>query len=273
MARIFITGSSDRLGLGIRSARALIKRGHDVYLHARNSQRAQDARTACPGAKDVFVADLASVEGTKSLAKQLNQTGPWDAIAHNAAHPRLAQGVTNPKNKDGIPVLFVVNTLAPYILTSLVNPPAKRYVFVSSGMHKGGDPSLLNIQQCNYSDSKLHNVLLSFWFARRLADRGVLSNAMSPGWVATRMGGSSAPDDIDAAVDTYVLLAEGSGVAEGETGKYWYQTQARSSSGTGHETSYLKELDDEDLQDQLIETLEKISGVKPPEYFTNWDID
>ncbi|KAI1659104.1 putative short chain dehydrogenase [Daldinia decipiens] len=265
MARIFITGSSDNIGLGMRSAQALIKRGHDVYLHSRNSQRAQDARTACPGAKDVFVADLASMKEIKALAKQLNQTGPWDAIVHNAAHPGPMFGVANPKNEEGISILFIINTLAPYILTSLINPPPKRYVFVSSGMHKGGDPSLRNIQECSYSDSKLHNVLLSFWFARHLANKGVLSNAMSPGWVATKIGGSSAPDNIDAAIDTYVLLAEGSGVAEGETGKYWYQTQARSSSGSGHETSYLKALDDEALQDQLIQTLEKISGVKPPE--------
>ncbi|KAF3071057.1 hypothetical protein GL218_00505 [Daldinia childiae] len=265
MARIFITGSADSLGLGIRSAQALVKRGHDVYLHARNSRRAQDARIACPGAKDVFVADLASMEDIKSLAKQLNQTGPWDAIVHNAVHAGPMHGVANPKNKEGIPVLFVVNTLAPYVLTSLISPPPKRYVFVSSGMHKGGDPSLRNIQQCNYSDSKLHNVLLSFWFARHLTDKGVLSNSMSPGWVATRRGGSSAPDNMDAAIDTYVLLAEGSGVAEDETGKYWYQTQARSSGGSGHETSYLKALDDKALQDQLIQILEKISGVKPPE--------
>ncbi|KAK6955183.1 hypothetical protein Daesc_002814 [Daldinia eschscholtzii] len=262
MARIFITGSSDARGLGIRSAQVLIKRGHDVYLHARNSQRAQDARTACPGAKDVFIADLSSTEETKSLAKQLNQTGPWDAIVHNAA---VNFGVDGIKNKEGIPVRFAINTLAPYILTSLINPPPKRYVFVSSGMHKGGDPSLRNIQECSYSDSKLHDVLLAFWFARRFANRGVLSNALSPGWVPTKMGGSKAPDNIDAAVDTYVLLAEGSGAAEGQTGKYWYQTRACSSGGSGHETSYLQALDDEAIQDQLIQTLEEISGVKPPE--------
>ncbi|KAI1799166.1 putative short chain dehydrogenase [Daldinia bambusicola] len=262
MARIFITGSSDAKGLAIRSARTLVQRGHDVYLHARNSQRAQDARTACPGAKDVFVADLTSAEETKSLAKHLNETGPWDAIVHNAA---VMHGVEGVKNKDGIPVLFAVNTLAPYVLTSLINPPPKRYVFVSSGMHKGGDPSLRDIQQCTYSDSKLHDALLAFWFARRLANRGVLSNTLSPGWVPTKMGGSSAPDNIDAAVDTYVLLAEGSGSAEGQTGKYWYQSLARSSAGSGHETSYLKALDDEATQDKLIRTLEEISGVQPPE--------
>ncbi|KAI1454771.1 NAD(P)-binding protein [Annulohypoxylon moriforme] len=260
MARIFITGSSD--GLGLRSAQALAQRGHDVYLHARNSQRAQDAHTACPEAKDVFVADLTSTEETKSLATQLNQAGPWDAIVHNAG---LMNGVSNLKGKEGLPALFAVNTLAPYILSSLVDPPPKRYVFVSSGMHHGGDASLRNIQQAGYSDTKLHNVLLAFWFARKFGDRGVLSNALNPGWVPTKMGGWSAPDDINAAIDTYVLLAEGSGAAEGKTGGFWYQSRARTSTGPGRETNYEKSVDDEARQNKLIEILARISDVKPPQ--------
>ncbi|KAI1403531.1 NAD(P)-binding protein [Hypoxylon fuscum] len=260
MARIFITGSSD--GLGLRSAQALIKRGHDVYLHARNSQRAQDARAACPEAKDVFVADLTSTEETKALAAQLSQTGPWDSIVHNAG---LMNGVSHLKGKEGIPALFAVNTLAPYILTSLIDPPPKRYIFLSSGMHHGGDSSLRNLQQCTYSDSKLHNILLAFWFANRLAGKGVQSNALNPGWVPTKMGGWSAPDDIDAAIDTYVLLAEGSGAAEGKTSKFWYQSREGKSGGSGRETGYKSVADDEAKQSQLIEALEKISGVKPPQ--------
>ncbi|KAI2632474.1 NAD(P)-binding protein [Hypomontagnella submonticulosa] len=249
MARIFITGSSD--GVGLLSAQALAKRGHDVYLHARNSQRAQDARAACPAAKDVFIADLTSTEETKSLAAQLNQAGPWDAIVHNAG---VMHGVSHLKGKEGLPALFAINTLAPYIVASLVNPPPKRHVFVSSVLHQGGDPSLRNIQQCSYNDSKLHNILLAFWFARRLANKGVTSNALTPGWVPTKLGGRGAPDDIDAAVDTYVMLAEGSGTAEGKTGKYWYQRR---------ETSYSSAADDEARQNQLIQILGEISGVKP----------
>ncbi|KAK6063420.1 oxidoreductase [Seiridium cupressi] len=243
MSKIFITGSSD--GLGLLSAQALASRGHHVYLHARNTKRAEDARRSCPEAADCLIADLSSTSETKSLASQLNEKGPWDAIIHNAGIMRGG----------GTGALFSVNTMSPYLLTSLVDPPPKRYVFLSSSMHQSGDASLRNIEQCGYSDSKLHNVMLAFWFARRFGGR-VASNSMDPGWVATKMGGSGAPDDIGAAVDTYVMLAEGKGTAEGKTAKHWYQKREKSSKSAAA---------DEQKQNQLIGLLQDLSGVKPPE--------
>jgi NAD(P)-dependent dehydrogenase (short-subunit alcohol dehydrogenase family) len=49
MARVFITGSSD--GLGLMTARLLIEEGHSVIAHARGEQRADQTRTALPGAE------------------------------------------------------------------------------------------------------------------------------------------------------------------------------------------------------------------------------
>jgi NAD(P)-dependent dehydrogenase (short-subunit alcohol dehydrogenase family) len=82
MPRIFITGSSD--GLGSLAARALVKRGHSVVLHARNAQRAKDAINACPGAETVLVADLSSFAETKQLADDLNKLGAFDCVVFNA---------------------------------------------------------------------------------------------------------------------------------------------------------------------------------------------
>lgn len=251
MTKIFITGSAD--GLGLLSAQALAKRGHQVYLHARNASRASDARAACPEASDVLIGDLTSMEETKALAAELNQRGPWDTIIHNAGVMRVS---ADAKGKEGIPVLFAVNTLAPYILTCLTDPPPKRYVFLSSSMHQGGDASLRDVERCGYSDSKLHNVMLANWFAGRLAAKGTACNSMDPGWVPTKMGGSGATDDIGAAVDTYVLLAEGKGEAEGKTGKYWRSSKVKSCKAAG---------ESEAQQDKLIAMLHKISGVEPLE--------
>ncbi|KXJ96380.1 hypothetical protein Micbo1qcDRAFT_170217 [Microdochium bolleyi] len=257
MAKIFITGSAD--GLGSLSAQALAKRGHAVYLHARNAQRAEDARKACPEAKDVYVADLSSMEQTRRLASQLSESGPWDAIVHNAGIMAQPSADGGSAADDKLPPLFAANTVAPYLLTALVNPPPKRYVFVSSSMHMGGDPSdaaLGNPQQgCSYSDSKLHDALLTFFFTKSLASKGVTCNVLDPGWVPTKMGGSGATEDINDSVGTYVMLAEGSGAAEGKTGKYWK---------TSREKEPMAEVKDEGKQQILVDSLARITGVGPP---------
>ena len=66
------------------------------------------------------------------------------------------------------------------------------------------------------SDSKLHDVLLAFAVARCWPD--VLSNAMEPGWVATKMGGPGAPDNLDAAHRTQVWLVASDDPAATVTG-------------------------------------------------------
>ena len=59
MAKIFITGSAD--GLGQLAAKELVKRGHEVVLHARNEKRGQEALKQVSGAKGVLIADLADM--------------------------------------------------------------------------------------------------------------------------------------------------------------------------------------------------------------------
>src|ERR1700721_1046587 len=82
MARVLITGSSD--GLGLMAARLLVDDGHAVTLHARNEQRAGDARQALPGAEHVVIGDVASIAGMRRVAEQANTLGRYDAVIHNA---------------------------------------------------------------------------------------------------------------------------------------------------------------------------------------------
>ena len=105
---------------------------------------------------------------------------------------------------DGLKHVFAINVLAPYLLTALITPPG-RLVYLSSGMHTGGNASLddpqWNVRHWNgahaYADSKLFDVVLVFAVARYWPR--VLSNALEPGWVPTKMGGPSAPDDLSLA--------------------------------------------------------------------------
>ena len=221
MAHVFITGSSD--GLGQMAAQLLVEQGHSVVLHARNEQRAQDARATVPGAESVVIGDLTSIAQTRQVADQVNKLGSFDAVIHNAGI-----GYREPRRiatKDGLPHVFAVNTLAPYILTALIQKP-KRLVYLSSGLHQSGDATLKDLAwehrpwqaQQAYSDTKLHDVLLAFAVARRWP--GVLSNALEPGWVPTKMGGPGAPDDMDAAHRTQVWLAVSDDPEAVVTGKY-----------------------------------------------------
>ena len=83
MARIFISGSAD--GLGLMVGRHLADQGHQAVLHARNDARAADARKAMPKAEAVVVGDLATIAGAKDVASQVNALGAFDAVIHNAA--------------------------------------------------------------------------------------------------------------------------------------------------------------------------------------------
>jgi NAD(P)-dependent dehydrogenase (short-subunit alcohol dehydrogenase family) len=194
MARIFITGSAD--GLGKLAAQLLVKEGHQVVLHARNEARARAALAAVPGAKQVLTGDLSSLAETRLLADQANQSGRFDAVIHNAAIGyRETQRSETP---DGVPQIFAINTLAPYILTALIEKP-KRLVYLSSGLHQSADPTLRDPlwqeREWNgmaaYSETKFHDALLAFAAARLWPD--VFSNAVEPGWVPTKMGGAGAP--------------------------------------------------------------------------------
>src|SRR6202161_3764568 len=198
MARVFITGSSD--GLGQMAARLLIEQGHNVVLHARNPERGRQALSAVPGADTFVIGDLSSIAQTREVAEQVNALGSFDAVIHNAGI-----GYREPvriASEDGLPQVFAVNTLAPYILTALIERP-KRLVYLSSGLHRSGDASLDDLTweqhrwngQQAYCDTKLHDILLAFAVARRW--KSVFSNALEPGWVATKMGGSGAPESLE----------------------------------------------------------------------------
>ncbi len=193
MARVFITGSSD--GLGLMTGQLLTEQGHGVVLHARNDARAADAKQALPKAEAVVVADLASIAATKDLAAQVNALGPFDAVIHNAA---VGYREEKRMTSDGLPHLFAINTLAPFILTMLIDRP-KRLVYLSSGMHERAHANLDDILwrkrpwdgSTAYAESKLHDVMLAFNVARLW--QNVLSNAVTPGWVPTKMGGAGRP--------------------------------------------------------------------------------
>ena len=187
MARVFITGSSD--GLGLMAARLLIEQGHEVVLHGRNDGRSRDDLAAATGAQGAVTGDLSTIAGARIVADQANNLGRFDAVIHNAGigYRETRRAETEP----GVPRIFAVNMLAPYILTALIERP-DRLVYVSSGTHHGVRPRMDDLLWTKrawsgfsaYAESKLCDVLLAFAVARRWKD--VKSNALEPGWCRQR---------------------------------------------------------------------------------------
>jgi NAD(P)-dependent dehydrogenase (short-subunit alcohol dehydrogenase family) len=256
MARVFVTGSST--GLGLMAGELLVEQGHRVVLHARNQARADDARRALPQAEAVVLGDLSSIAGARTVAGEANKLGRFDAVIHNAGVGYREARPT--KTEDGLPHVFAINVLAPYVLTALIERP-DRLVYLSSGMHRGANARLDDLTWTRrawngaqaYAESKFLDVLIAFGVARRWP--GVLSNALEPGWVATRMGGANAPDDLDQGHRTQVWLAVSDEPEARVTGKYFRYMRPRA---PDPQTASVE------LQDRLIAECERLSGVALP---------
>jgi NAD(P)-dependent dehydrogenase (short-subunit alcohol dehydrogenase family) len=253
MARVFITGSST--GLGLMAGRLLIEEGHSVVLHGRNDQRAGEAMANALGAEAVVIGDLSTIQELKSVADQANRLGRFDAVIHNAGVGyRESARVETP---DGVPHVFAVNVLAPYVLTALIEQP-DRLVYLSSGMHHSAEANLDDLLWIKrpwrgaqaYAESKLYDAMLAFAVARTWPK--VRSNALEPGWVATRMGGPGATGDLSKSHITQAWLAVSNDALALSSGEYFFHKKLRSPNPAAK---------DEGLQRQLLDACARLSGV------------
>ncbi|QXG74462.1 SDR family NAD(P)-dependent oxidoreductase [Modestobacter sp. L9-4] len=256
MSRVLITGSTD--GLGLLAGQLLAADGHAVTLHARTDARADDARAALPAAEGVLVGDLSTLAGVRAVAGQAEDAGRFDAVVHNAAVGY--QERRRVETEDGLALVFSVNVLAPYLLTALMTPP-DRLVYLSSGMHRSGDPALDDLQWTRrrwngsqaYADSKLWDAVLSAAVARRWPD--VLVNSVDPGWVATRMGGPGASDDLAQGPVTQAWLAVSDDDAARTSGGHWYHRARRATHPA---------VSDVAVQDGLLAACAELTGAPLP---------
>ncbi|MFG0246011.1 MAG: SDR family NAD(P)-dependent oxidoreductase [Phycisphaerales bacterium JB052] len=114
---ILITGSTD--GIGLATARSLISQGHTVLVHGRNPDKiasVEQSLRAIPGAGEVesFRADLSDLGEVRGLADAIEaREGSLDVLINNAGVFKVPKART----RSGLDMRFVVNTIAPYLLT------------------------------------------------------------------------------------------------------------------------------------------------------------
>ncbi|MEM1126386.1 MAG: SDR family NAD(P)-dependent oxidoreductase, partial [Bacteroidota bacterium] len=186
---ILITGSTD--GIGWETAQRLVAGGHRVILHGRHPEKLERVMDALSA--EGQIADLSVFTQVKALA---------DAVA--ARHDHLDVLINNagvyktpaPRTADGLDVRFVVNTLAPFLLTRELLPmlgAAGRIVNVSSAAQAPVDLEALAGQRsladgAAYAQSKLALNAWSRHLAQEIGGGGPIVVAVNPGsLLATKM--------------------------------------------------------------------------------------
>ena len=123
---------------------------------------------------------------------------------------------------------------------------------------RNGEPDLRDLQWRQrrwsgsqaYSDSKLFVVALAFGIARRWPH--ILSNAVNPGWVPTKMGGPQATDDFEQDVETQIWLAVSAERAALISGQYFYHRMIRAAHPAAADVNF---------QNQLLDACTQLTGV------------
>lgn len=193
---ILITGSTD--GIGLEAAKVLVSKGHQVLLHGRKSvklEATQKALVALAGAGTVesYAADLSRLADVEELAKAVTEKHTkLDVLINNAG----VYAVTDPVAENGLDVRFVVNVLAPYLLTERLLPLLGhdgRIVNLSSAAQSPVDFDAFAgkrqlADQPAYAQSKLALTMWSRHLADRLGNNGPMVVAVNPGsLLATNM--------------------------------------------------------------------------------------
>jgi len=187
--KIMITGATD--GIGLATAKMLAAAGHHLLIHGRNRDKLTQVSqllATIPGAGiiECYVADLSQLAQVKQLAQQTKADhDKLDVLINNAGVFKVNESITT----DGLDVRFVVNTIAPYLLTQQLLPlldAGGRVLNLSSAAQAAvdinallGKVALTDMQA--YAQSKLAITMWTIELAKTVNENGPALIAINPG--------------------------------------------------------------------------------------------
>ncbi|MDU0353535.1 SDR family NAD(P)-dependent oxidoreductase [Paraglaciecola aquimarina] len=185
---ILITGSTD--GIGLATAKTLLTLGHTVLIHGRSAAKLANTKQQLLAIADgdrvfSYQADLSVLDAVKTLANEIkNEHSKLDVIINNAGVFVVPETVS----ADGLDTRFVVNTIAPYILTKALLPLLDnngRVVNLSSAAQASVNPEELTqpsaLSDNNvYAKSKLALTMWSRQLSLTLGNEGPVIVAVNP---------------------------------------------------------------------------------------------
>lgn len=199
-----LTGATS--GIGRVAARALLQRGFELLVLARNPNAAQTLRAelCALGPKtppSFFTCDLSDLQGLARCAEKIRAQYP---TLHLMVHNAGCCFDTRRLSAEGRELTWTVNQLAPFLLTQILSPslirakdpqsPSRIVVVASQAHHRGtlhlGDPHAHHRHYNGYRQyafSKLANVMWTKMLDETLKHQGVRAYAYHPGVVNTNI--------------------------------------------------------------------------------------
>jgi len=197
---VMVTGATD--GIGLVTAHQLANMGAEVIVVGRDAEKGNKvieeiARSSGNERVSLMIADLSSLQQVRQLAQTFNKEHTrLDVLVNNAG----AIFTKRLESVDGYEMTFALNHLNYFLLGNLLLDTLKtsapsRLINVSSAAHHGQTIDFDDIENRRnyqgaraYGQSKLANILFTKALAKRLKGTHVTTNAMHPGFVATRFG-------------------------------------------------------------------------------------
>lgn len=262
MKTILITGSTD--GIGLVTAKSLLKLGHKVVLHGRSKDKLQAVTNELLESyseKQIafYRADLSVLAEVENLAKKINDDNiAPDVLINNAGVFKVNKVVT----ADGLDARFAVNTIAPYLLTRLLIPnltASARVINLASAAQAPFEPqelSEISKQDDNkvYAQSKLALIMWTRHLAQNIGEKGPMIMSVNPksllGSKMVKQAYGVAGSDLQIGADILVKAALSDEFAEA-SGLYFDNDHERFAS------PHPFALDDSKTQ-QVVETIEAI---------------